>query len=156
LQQGQHSGDGLDEVAAPVAGQQLGDDLGVGVAVEGDAVGFELAFEGGGVLDDAVVDDGDDAVAAHLPGGGGGGGRAVRRPARVADAQAPGGGAVAQVADQVGDAAGPLADVQLAAGQGGDAGGVVAAVLQPAQALDEKGFRLVTADVPNDAAHAHS
>ena len=47
-----------------MAGDELGDDFGVGVAVEDDAFAFELALERGVVLDDAVMDDGDEAVAA--------------------------------------------------------------------------------------------
>ena len=66
LSSGSDLRDGLDQVAVEVAGDQVGDDLGVGVAVEDDAFGLELALEGGVVLDDAVVDDGDQAVAADV------------------------------------------------------------------------------------------
>ena len=48
----------------------------------------ELPLEGGVVLDDAVVDDGDLAVAADVRMGIAVVGRAVRGPARVADADA--------------------------------------------------------------------
>ena len=126
-----------------VEGDQLGDDLGVGVAVEDDAVGFQLPFESGIVLDDAVVDDGDEAVAAEVGMGVAVVGGAVGGPAGVADADAAGGGLVAEMANQVLNPAGLLAEVQARAGQGRQAGAVVAAVLQPAQALDEDRFRFL-------------
>ncbi len=69
--------------------------------MEDDAVGLELAFERGVVFDDAVVDDGDPAVAAEVRMGVAVGGGPVRRPARVADADAAGGGLVAQQPGQV-------------------------------------------------------
>ena len=122
-------------------GDELGDDFGVGVAVEDDAFGLELALEGGVVLDDAVVDDGDQAVAAEVRMGVAIGGRAVRGPAGVADAGAAGRGLIAQMAGQVGDAAGPLAQVQVVAGQRGEAGAVVAAIFQAAQAFEQDRFR---------------
>ena len=73
-------------------GDELGDDFGVGVAVEDDALGLQLPLEGGVVLDDAVMDDGDGAVAAEVRMGVAVVGRAVRGPARVADADAARGG----------------------------------------------------------------
>ena len=106
MSSGSDLADRLDEVAVQVMGDELGDDLGVGVAAEDDALGLQLPLEGGVVLDDAVVDDGDGAVAAEVRVGVAVGGRAVRRPARVADAVAAGGGLLAQELRQVGDAAG--------------------------------------------------
>ena len=66
---------------------------------------------------------------------------------------AAGGGLLAQVRGQVGDAAGPLADVQVRAGQRGHAGAVVAAIFQPAQAFEQDRLRFPMADVADDAAH---
>ena len=136
-----------------MAGDQVGDDLGVGVAVEDDALFLQLALEGGVVLDDAVVDDGDAAIAAEVRMGVAVGGRAVGGPARVADADAAGRRLLLQMSGQFGDAAGPLADVQMRAGQRGHAGAVVAAIFQPPQALDKDRFRLSIAHVTDDAAH---
>ena len=88
-------GAGVDAAAAydqaaerlgEVLGDQVGDDLRVGVAAENVALGLELAFEGGVVFDDAVVDDGDRAVAAEMGMGVDVGGAAVGGPAGVADA----------------------------------------------------------------------
>src|SRR5262249_40625595 len=105
----------LDQVAVEVVGDELGDDLGVGVGAEGDALGLELALQGGVVLDDAVVDNGDQAVAfaGGVRVGVGVGGGAVGGPAGVRDADRAGGGRVAQVLGQLGDAAGPFAQVQF-------------------------------------------
>src|SRR5262249_16758183 len=146
-------GDGLGQVAVEVAGEEVGDDLGVGVAAEGDALGLELALEGGVVLDDAVVHQGDGAVAGGVGGGVAGGGGGGGGPAGVAGAGAAGGGVLAEVGGQVGDAAGLLADVQLRAGVGGHAGAVVAAVLQPPQPLHQDRLRLTVPDVTHDATH---
>src|SRR5262249_7043589 len=129
--------DGLDQVAVEVVGDELGNHFGVGVALEDDALGLELALEGGVVFDDAVVDDGDLAVGAEVGVGVAVGGRAVGGPAGVADAVAAGGGALVQVLGQVGDAAGALAQVEAVAGQGRQAGAVITAVFQAPQPLAE-------------------
>ena len=83
-------------------------------------------------------------------------GGAMRRPARVADAVAAGGGLVAQEFGEIGDAAGAFAQMQVRPGQGGEPGAVVAAIFQAAQALDEDGFRFSLSDIADDAAHAYS
>jgi hypothetical protein len=54
---------------------------------------------------------------------------------------------------QVGDAAGALPDVHLAAGDGGKASAIVAAVFQAAQAFDQDRLRFALAHVPDDATH---
>ena len=99
---------------------------------------WSCLLEGGVVLDDAVVDDGDLAVAAEVRVGVGVGGAAVRGPARVADALDAGRRLLLEQLGQFGDAAGTLAEVQLRAGQGGQAGAVVAAVFQAA-AVEQDG-----------------
>ena len=106
------------------------------------------------VLDDAVVDDRDRAGAVDVRVRVAVVGRAVGGPAGVADAG--GGGrqrAVGQRALEVGQLAGALRRRQLAVGQQGDARGVVAAVLQPPQALDDHVEGRLVADVTHDAAH---
>ena len=55
---------------------------------------------------------------------------------------------------QVGQLAGALVRGDHAIGDQGDAGGVVAAVLQAPQALDDDVTGLLVADVPHDSAHA--
>src|SRR5947208_28965 len=59
LDQRQRLADGRDQVAVVVMGDQVGEDLGVGLGAELHARRAELLLEGGEVLDDAVVDDGD-------------------------------------------------------------------------------------------------
>src|SRR5262249_1472673 len=120
-----------------------------------DAVVAELPLEGGVVLDDAVVDDGDAAVGGQVRVGVAVGGGAVGGPAGVADADAAGGGRLAEVAAEGLDAGGLLAKVPVAAGDGGEAGAVVAAVLQAVQPLDEDRLGVLLADVPDNAAHGH-
>src|SRR5262249_37963378 len=129
-------------VVAEVEGDQVGDDFGVGVALEVEALGFELPAQGGVVLDHAVVDQGQDAVAADVGVGGAVVGGAVGGPAGVAAAGGAGGRLVAQVADQFLDPAGALAQVHVRAAEGGQTGAVIAAVFQPAQALDQDRFGL--------------
>ena len=68
-------------------GDEVGDDLGVGLARELDAVGQQALLQGVEVLDDAVVDEGELAVLATAVRVGVLVGRAaVRGPAGVADA----------------------------------------------------------------------
>ena len=67
-------------------GDQVHGDLGVGVAGELDAGGFQLGAQRGEVLDDAVVDDGDLAGGVAVRVGVAVGGAAVGGPAGVADA----------------------------------------------------------------------
>ena len=103
LEQRQHLRHGPDQTfAVEAAGDQVGDDLGVGVAVEDDALLLKLPFQSGIVLDDAVVDDGDDAVAADVRVGVAVVGGAVRGPARVADAGRAGCRVLFQVGRQAG------------------------------------------------------
>ena len=62
-------------------------------------------------------------------------------------------GPFAQQLHQVGDAAGVLAHLHAAVIEDGQAGAVVAAVLQTVQAVQEGRFRFLAADVADDAAH---
>src|SRR5262249_24946836 len=77
----------------------------------------------------------------------------VRGPARVADAVAAGDRLLAQVARQLGDAPCTLAHVELVAGQSCQVGAIVAAILEPAQPLDQDRFRFLVAHVADNAAH---
>ncbi len=136
-------------------GEQVGDDLGVGLGVERDAALGELGAQLGEVLDDPVVDDGDLAVLADVRVRVGVGGAAVGGPARVADAD----GRLRQRVGaeqrlEVGELARLLARVEAPLGHHGDARGVVAAVLEAPQPVDHDRQRLLLADVPHDSAHA--
>ena len=84
---GDGSADALQRVLRflVVVGQQVGDDLGVGLRLVG--VGRELRFQGRAVLYDAVVDDHKAAVVGEVRVGVLARLGAVRRPAIVADAR---------------------------------------------------------------------
>ena len=130
---------------------EVDDDLGVGLGLEDRAFGLELGAQGAVVLDDAVVDDGD---AAGLVGVGVALGRlAVGRPAGVADA----GVAADRVADEEVGEGDELADrapaLEPPLVEGGDAGAVVAAVLEALQRLEDQRRDLVAAEDGDDAAH---
>ena len=153
FQTSQRCAHGLDQVAAEMMSDELGDHLGVGLALEDDAFGFELPLERGVILDDAVMDNGDGAVAADVRVCVDIVCRAVRRPARVTDADTAGRWALLQVCHKIGDAAGPFPQVHVRAGQRRQAGAVVAAILEPAKAFDENWFRLFGTDVADDATH---
>ena len=134
-------------------------DLGVGVAGELDAGGFEFGAQVGVVLDDAVVDDRDLArdVAVRVS-------VAVGRPAMggppgVAEAGAAGkacGVGLGQRRFQVGQTSGPSAHGEPAdAVEQGHAGGVVTAVLHPAQRVDDDPASVPRPDVADDSTHRY-
>ena len=138
--------------------EQVRDDLGVGVA-SGSLVParLELGAQRREVLDDAVVDHGDPAGVVEVRVGVAVVRRAVRGPARVPDADAwpAGSGCSSSSFSRLTSLPARLRAGEIAVGSDDrDAGGVVAAVLQPAQTLDhDVEGRLVT-DVSHDAAHA--
>ena len=120
-------------------GQQVRGDLGVGLGGELDAGGLALGAQRREVLDDAVVDDRDRAVGGQVRVRVAVGRAAVRRPPGVADAD--GGRRQRLVGEdllQVGQLAGLLRRAQLPVSDDRDACGVVAPVLQPAQALQDR------------------
>ena len=132
---------------------QVGDDFGVGlrgelVAERAQAVALLLM-----VLDDAVVDQREVAVAdvrmrvAF-------GDAAVRGPARVADAE----GGVEALGDRrgfhLGDAAGAAHAAHGFAIDHRDAGGIVAAVFQPLEPIDQQRDHITIGDGTDDSAHA--
>ena len=124
----------------------------VSVSVGEDrALGLELGAERAEVLDDAVVHDRDAAGLVRV--GVALGRLAVGRPAGVADA----GVAADRVLDQEVGERDQLADGaaagELAVVHRGDAGAVVAAVLQPLQRLEDQRGDLVAAEDRDDAAH---
>ena len=134
---------------------QLGHHLGVRLRGEGHPLALEKVLQLGVVLNDAVVDHGDPAAAADL-----GVGVDVRRgpvggPAGVAHSHLAGHRPPA-VQHFVQDGQPPLCLVDGESGGGiihRHAGGVVAPVLQLAQALQQKGGRLLVSNVSNDTAH---
>ncbi len=79
--------------------------------------------------------------------------RAMRCPAGVADAGLAGQGLVHEKVREVHELADRAAAVEPAVVDGGDPGGIVAAVLQPLQGLDENRRDLMVPENPDDTAH---
>ncbi len=133
---------------------QMSDDFGVGLGRELVAFGDQLLLQRDIVLDDAVVDDDDLAGAVAMGMSVLFRGTPMRRPAGVADAV----GAVERLqADdlfQVAQLAFGAANLQASAIAGDrDAGRVVAAILQPPQAIDDDRHYPLLANVTNNSAH---
>ena len=139
-------------------GDQVHRDLGVGVAGELDALGLQLAAQRGEVLDDAVVDDRDLAGGVAVRVGIAVGGPAVGGPPGVSEPGVPGqrcrrrsrrgplpGWRAARRG--VAPSAPPAVDQR-------DAGRVVAAVLHPAQRIDDDIAGGTLPDVPDDSTHS--
>jgi hypothetical protein len=140
----------------PVPGvlDQVGDDLGVGVAPQRVAGAGEIGAQLLEVLDDAVVDDGDAAAAIQVgvsvPVGRG----AVRGPTRVRDAGVAHQVGGAAPLHQGGNPAGALHAVQLAVtGEDVDPRRVIAAVLKGGKAGEQVVLRLLLSRVANDSTH---
>src|SRR5690606_30424547 len=135
-----------------VVGQQVGDHFGVGFRGEGVAEVGELLAQCTVVFDDAVMDDGqafrEMGVCVAF------GGFAVGGPAGVGDAQVAVDGFLFQGVFQFDDLAhGAGAFDAVAGGQYGDAGRVVAAVFQAAEAFDEDGGDVAFGDGAYYSAH---
>jgi hypothetical protein len=138
-------------------GDEVRDDLGVGLRLELDPGGEQLRLEGDVVLDDAVVDERE--LADHVRVRVDVVRRAVRGPPRVADR----GGRRAQRLrvehlDEVRELARLLGARQRAVpARERDAGGVVAPVLEASQPLEHDvertAARILAADVSHDSAH---
>src|SRR5262249_9160457 len=123
-----------------------------GVAAELDALGLQLSVQLTVVLDDAVVDDGHPLGAVQVRMGVAVVRRAVGGPPGVPDTGRAGNRQPGQLLVQVLDPPGLLGRLQLFPDDG-HAGRVVAAVLQPAQSLDDDVECLARADITYDPAH---
>jgi len=162
---------GGEQVAVVEAVDQVGDDLGIGLARKDIATRLQAHAQRFVVLDDAVVHQGDMARLREIRGRRarartgvrvriGDGRRAVRGPARVRDA---GGALQALVLDlrhQLGHARGAAGAAQATragAAQTGlmhrDAARVIATVFQALQALHQDGNDVARGDHADDAAH---
>jgi hypothetical protein len=138
------------KAVATVLCDELGDDLGVGLRREGGATGDQLVLQLGKVLDDAVVHDGNAIDEMRM--GIGLGRRAMRRPACVGDADRAGERFFGEALFEIEQLAFGAAAHQLAVDDGGNAGGIIAAVFKALQGIDEAaGNRLVSDDTDNSA-----
>ena len=133
-------------------GDEVRDDLGVGIGGELGALFFQLAAQLGEIFDDAVVHDrelfGGVRMGVVL------GRPAMRRPAGVADAD----GAVERLAQEPGFEVFQLAlgapAHELAGFERGDARGIIAAIFEALERVDQLRRRRLLADHSDDAAHA--
>ena len=139
LQPLQRRGAGLARRHLPVEimADQMRDGLGVGLGVEDLAEPFQLLPQLAEVLDDAVVHDRDPVGRVRM--GVALGRPAVGGPAGVADADGAGDRRLAEAGLEVDELALGAAALDPAVDQGGDAGGVIAAIFQALQRLDQAG-----------------
>ena len=146
-----------------MAGDQVGDDLGVGFRAELLAVGLEAPAQLGVVLDDPVEDDVDPVGAVAVRVGVLLGDATVRRPARVGDT---GGGrrggdgdaasvlvAVLDRGAQVDEVADRTNAVDLAVLDHRDPGRVIAAVLELLESGDQQVATRPPPDISDDSTH---
>ena len=151
-QRGAH---GIGDVARVGLLHEVGEHLRVGLRAEAMAPREQAVPQVPEVLDDAVVDDRDIAGAVDVGMGVEVVGPAVGRPAGVGEADRRLGRGVEQRGAQVGQLARALLHEQLARCRDeGDAGRVIAAVLEAREALEQDGRRVARPDVSDDAAHA--
>jgi hypothetical protein len=116
--------------------------------------GDEGVFEGEVVFDDAVVDDDEGAAAVAVGVGVFFGGAAVGGPAGMADAEGAVDGGVGDDGFEVAELAGCAAEGKAFGATGyGDAGGVVAAIFEAAEAFNDDRDDGLGANVSNDSTH---
>jgi hypothetical protein len=158
LEPAAHLPHGLGQVSAPRGDrllEQVGHHLGVGLRAQLVAAALQLGAERREVLDDPVVDHRDVPGAVHVRVRVAVVGRAVGGPPRVAH---PGAARrqrqLGQRAGEVGQLAGAFVRCQLAVGEDGHAGRVVASVLEPPQSLDDDVEGRLVSHVSHDPAHA--
>ena len=152
LEEGERGPDRGLEVAPVVLRHEMGYDLGVGLAREGDALSAQHLAEGAVVLDDAVVDHGDLAGGVEVRMRVGLGDAAMRRPTRVP--YAPGarhvlGHGLTERLD-LADAAHAVYRAPVAHR---DAGGIVAAIFEALEPFEKDGGGPPRAGVAYDSAH---
>ncbi len=136
-------------------GQQMRDDLGVRLGLQGVAAPGQFAPQGREVLDDPVVDDGDPARVVQVGVGVGVGGRPVRRPPRVPDPGPPGRQRpVPQLLLQIDELARLLRGGEPAVREHGDTSRVVAPVFEALESCDDDVLRRLPSDITHDSAHS--
>ena len=154
LQPRQRGGDrvGRRKSLAQLRADEMGDHFGVGFGREFRAASFSLGAQLAEIFDDAVVDDRDAVGGVRM--------RvdfvrtAMGRPARVADADLAAERLLVQPLLEIAQLALGAAAREMAIFQRGNAGGIVAAVLQPLERIDHQAGDRLTADNSNNSAHA--
>ena len=132
----------------------VGDDFGVRFGHELVALGDEGVLEGEIVFDDAVVHDDEGSGAVAVGVGIFFGGAAVGGPAGVSDAVGAVDGVGAEDFGEIAELAGSAAELERTTGAGdGDAGGVVAAVLETGEAFHNHGDAGLGTDVTDNSTH---
>ena len=139
---------------AQIVGDQVCEHFSVGLGAEAHATREVWRAQGLEVLDDAVVHDGDAAVRVQMRVRVLVGCATVGRPARVPDARRGGRERSLDAAGELLHLAGGASDVDsVLVIEQRDARGVVSAILQPAQSLDDDGAGRSPPGVADDSAH---
>ena len=133
--------------------EQVRDDLGIGFRDERVPELLQLVLQVQVVLDDAVVHDDDLAGAVLVRMGVLLRGPAVRGPARVADAVDSLERLRVDGLLEVHELARAAPSLDLPVADDGDACGVVAAIFEPPQPVDEDGHDFLRAEIADDSAH---
>ena len=147
---------GLDEVVAilQMIVHEVRGDFGVGFREKLVALRDQLVLDGLVVLDDAVVNDGD-AVAGQVRMRIRLGDAAVRGPARVGDAEPASQRRLRELLLELRDLADGAAQTERVVRlHHGNACRVIAAILEPAQTLDQDGHDVALGDGSYDSAHS--
>ena len=149
----ERGGDRLDRRLAllHLVGDEMGDHFGVGLAAEFRAVLAEPLAQFAEILDDAVMRDRDPVGGVRMRVALGR--LAVGRPAGVADADIAGERLLRQPLFQRGELALGAPAAERAVIQGGDAGGVIAAVFEALERLDQMAGDRLASDNSDDPAH---
>ena len=149
--------DGVLQVAVTgvVHIQQMDDDLRVRLTMEPEPLGLQHLAQLHEVFNDAVLHDGELAVVAHVRVGVRLRRRAVRCPARMAEADiAVKIATVMRFGQQILDLAAGLGKLDRAAVEHGDAGRVITAVFELLESFEKDRRSLLRADVSNDSTHS--
>ena len=145
---------GFEWAAIHVFLDQVGDDFGIGLGDELVAFFFEFVLELDVIFDDAVMHDDHLARAIAMRMGVFLGRAPVRGPARVPDAIEAVDGRLANRFLEITKLAGGAAQFELAVRPDhGDSRGIVSAILEAAQAVQNQRYNFLRADVSDDAAH---
>ena len=144
--------DGLQRLALVAAVDELDQHFGVGLALKGVALRDEPLLQDAVIFNDAVVHDAHTRrrmrMAVHIAG------FAVGGPAGMADAAATlGQGLQFQLFAQLGQAALALDHADATVQCQRDTGGVIAAVLQLFQTIQQNVLRVAFANITNNATH---